>query len=103
MTIKCNECGKFLFETETDSTGVAGAQAQDKGFIYKNACLFSDKYTSLFFCNKECCKSFYNREIPKDEESSKILEEMKDKIPEYAAEASKQIETLLTRLKNRKL
>jgi hypothetical protein len=102
MTIKCNECGKFLFETETDSTGAAGAQAQDKGFIYKNAFLFSDKYTSLFFCKKECCKSFYNREIPKDEEVSKALKEMRDEIPEYAAELSKQIETLLTRLKSNK-
>jgi hypothetical protein len=99
MKIKCKECGKFLFETETDSTGAAGAQAQDKGFIYKNACLFSGKYTSLFFCKEECFKSFYDREIPKNEKVSKTLKEMKDKIPEYAAEVSQQMETLSKRLK----
>jgi hypothetical protein len=102
MTIKCNECGKLLFETETNSTGAAGAQAQDKGFIYKNACLFSNKYTSLFFCNKECSKSFYDREIPKNEKVSGVLKEMRAEIPKYAAEVSQQMEVLLKTLNNKK-
>jgi hypothetical protein len=99
--IKCNECSKFLFETDAENNGVAGVQAEKKGFIYKNACLFSDKYTSLFFCTKECYKSFYDREIPKNDGISKELKDMKAKIPEYAAEAAKQIAMLLDKIKQK--
>jgi hypothetical protein len=93
-TIKCNECGKVLFQTETDNDIAAGVQAQDKGFIYKNACLFSDKYTSLFFCKKECYKSFYAREIQKDEAISNVLKEMRAEIPEMAKEIAGKIAKL---------
>jgi hypothetical protein len=95
MKIKCNECGAFLFDTDTESLGAAGVQAQEKGFIYKNACLFSAKYTSLFFCSNECGKSFYHREIPKDEDVSATLKDMREKVPEYAADLSKKLAALV--------
>ncbi|MDR2085806.1 MAG: hypothetical protein LBP72_01395 [Dysgonamonadaceae bacterium] len=102
-TIKCNECGKILFETESESNGAAGAEAQEKGFIYKNACLFSDKYSSLFFCKEECFKSFYDREIPKNKTVSKILKEMKNEIPDMAKEVAKGLSELTEVLKKYKV
>ena len=79
MKVKCNECNKFLFEIEDGTNpGSIGAVCQDKGFVYKNAFLYSDKYSSLFFCNHECGKSFYNKHIPKNQEVTQQLNELKD-------------------------
>jgi hypothetical protein len=94
--INCDECGKFLFETDKESNGAAGAQAQDKGFTYKNACLFSDKYSSLFFCDNVCSKSFYNKNIPKNAEMSKKIEGLKKDIPRMADETCKRMDRICT-------
>jgi len=84
--INCDECGKFLFETEKENNGAAGVQAQDNGFVYKNACLFSDKYSSLFFCNHDCGKAFYAKNIKKDEVVTQKLNEFKADIPRMTTE-----------------
>jgi hypothetical protein len=82
--IKCDECGKFLFETNDTSNGVIGCRAEEKGFVYKNACLFSKEYSSLYFCNTGCAKEFYRKNIPTDEKMNHVLKEMRDDIPRMA-------------------
>lgn len=82
--IVCNECGKFLFKTERENAGAIGAEAQAKGFVYKNACLFSDKYSSLYFCDHGCGKAFYQKNIPRDQQVTKALDEIKKDIPRMA-------------------
>lgn len=87
MEVKCNECNKFLFEIEDGTNlGYIGAVCQHKGFVYKNAVLFSDKYSSLFFCAKDCAKSFYDKHIPKNEEMTKKINEFKADIPKMTKE-----------------
>lgn len=96
--IKCNECGKVLFTTERESNGAAGAEAQNLGFIYKNACLFSDKYSSLFFCNHEHGKAFYQKNIPSNPQITKALNEIKKDIPQMAKEVSQKMADLCEKL-----
>lgn len=84
--IDCSECGKFLFETDKQSDGAAGAQAQSKGFIFKMPILFTEKYSALFFCDHTCGKTFYDKNIPKNEEVSKLIEDMKKEIPRMVKE-----------------
>jgi len=98
MNVVCNECGKFLFETKQINLGGVGFEAQQKGFVYKNAVLFSDKYRSLFFCNHECRKAFYDKNIPKNEKVSAALEDLKKDIPEMAKDVSKKMANLVNAL-----
>lgn len=84
--INCNECGSFLFETENESDGAAGAEAQSKGFVFKMPFLFTDKFTSLFFCDHNCGKAFYSKNIPKNDDASKIIESLKADIPKMSKE-----------------
>lgn len=93
--IHCNECNRFLFSTSTEAWGAIGCEAQNKGFIFKIPILFTDKYERLFFCCKECQKSFYDKNIPKNEEISKTLSDMKSQIPEMAKQVSSKMAELV--------
>lgn len=97
--IKCDECGRVLFTTERKNNGAAGAEAQSKGFVYRNACLYSNKYSSLFFCNHECGKAFYAKNIPRDPQVTKALNEVKKDIPRIAKEVSDKMAKLSEKLK----
>lgn len=102
--INCDECAKHLCDVPKDtSLGAAGAIIQGKGFVYKNAALFSTEYSSLYFCSKECTKSFYNKHIPKNKQVSDVLAEMKSEIPEMAKDVSGKMATLMDALKINKL
>lgn len=97
--IVCDECGKFLFKTERENAGAIGAEAQAKGFVYKNACLFSDKYSSLYFCNHECAKTFYGKNIPSNPAVTQALNEMREEIPQMAKEVSEGLARFASKLK----
>lgn len=102
--INCDECTKHLCEVPKDtSLGAAGAIVEDKGFVYKNAALFSTEYSSLYFCSKECAKSFYEKHIPKNKKISDALAEIKSEIPEMARDVSNKMATLMDALKLNKL
>ena len=81
--ICCNECGKFLFETDK-SGGTAGAIATEKGFLFKMPFLFTKEYDYLFFCSEDCGKLFFKKNIPDNPESRRRLDEIRAKIPGYA-------------------
>jgi len=81
----CDECKKLLFISEKNSLGATGAEAQSLGFVYKNACLFSDMHSSLFFCDHVCAKDFYKANIKPNPEMTKTIEEMKARVPEMVA------------------
>lgn len=101
-TIKCNECDTFLFETNKENNGAIGAEAQERGFVYKNACLYSDKYSSLFFCNDLCGHSFYRKNIPRNQEMDKIIEDTRKDIPKMAKEVGEKMSQLIERINKRK-
>lgn len=98
INIHCNECGSFLFSTSTQAWGAIGCEAQDEGFIYKIPALFTDKYEHLFFCTKDCQKAFYDKNIPKNEEVSKALADMKSRIPDMSKEVSNKMSELVNKL-----
>ena len=92
--VVCNECGKTLFETESIKPVQIGIQCQDKGFIYKNACLFSEKYTSLYFCDDTCAKLFYSKNIKRNPEITKVIDQLKSEIPQMAKDCCKGLDKL---------
>lgn len=96
--VRCDECDKLLFNTKETRKGAVGVIAQQKGYIYKNACLFSEKYSSLFFCNHECGKSFYQKNIKPNKEVSNALSELKKDIPQMAKEVTSKMDTLVKHL-----
>lgn len=96
MEVRCDECGKVLFLTSKTSKGEIGCIAQQKGFVYKNAVLFSEDYTSLYFCNNKCAKDFYQKNIPRNPEVTKMLDEAKRNI----AQSSKEISIKMAGLTN---
>lgn len=97
-TIKCNECDTLLFETNKENNGAIGAEAQERGFVYKNACLYSDKHSSLFFCNHTCSRSFYRKNIPRNPEMDKIIEDTRKDIPKMAKEVGEKMSQLMERI-----
>ena len=48
----CEECGKHLFDSEKEG-GAAGAETQQKGFVFKMPILFGIEGCH-FFCSKDC-------------------------------------------------
>lgn len=92
--IHCNECGRLLFETEKESNGAAGSEAQNKGFVFKMPFLFTDKYGCLFFCDQVCSKSFYGKNIPKNPEVTAKIAEIKADIPRMATEVCNRVAEL---------
>lgn len=102
MKVFCNQCNKFLFSTLLTHKGSIGVEAQNHGFVYKNASLFSQKYSSLYFCNKECCKIFYNKNIPKNDNVSNAIKKLKDEIPEMAKECCKGLDRIQSLMKKNK-
>lgn len=100
--IFCDECEKYLFMSRTCSLGASGAEAQQLGFVYKNACLFSDTYSSLFFCSHTCAKAFYARNIPGDPKMTAAIEEMKADIPKMTKEICEGLARIQKAFKDRK-
>lgn len=94
MEINCNQCGKFLAEESGGSLGEIAAKLPEEVYV-KNAALFSTKYTWLFFCSKHCAKLFYEANIPRDEETTRIIEKMKAEIPEKSKEIAKKMASLI--------
>lgn len=92
--IHCAECKKYLFSTD-ESDGSAGSKAQRLGFIFKMPFLYTTKYSCLFFCCKECQKKFYDKNIPKDPEVDKKLEEFRKKIPEMSKDLSERVNAIV--------
>lgn len=89
------ECGKHLFDTDLKSLGAIGAETQQRGHVYKIASLFSDTYNSLFFCDGECAKTFYQKHIPSNPEVTAKIEAIKKDIPKMAKEVSDKIAKLV--------
>jgi hypothetical protein len=95
MKILCDQCKKFLFEwEETKSMGTAGAEAQRLGFVFKMPFLFTDKYTTLFFCSKECSRKFYKDNIPVSPEATKELLAFKKDIPKLSKDVANKLDML---------
>lgn len=102
MDIICNQCGKFLFSTEKKSIGASGAEAQERGFIFKMPFLFTDKYDALFFCDRKCGSKFYKLNIPKNPEATKKLKELQRNIPKLVKETADELskfQKLLVKIK----
>ena len=61
----CEECGKHLFDSEKEG-GAAGAEAQQKGFVFKVPILFGieDRH---FFCSKDCWNKWLNSHTTEQE------------------------------------
>lgn len=100
--VLCNECGKYLFSTEKESAGAIGAEAQQNGFVYKNAALFSVDYSSLYFCDHECGKAFYKKNIPPKAEMTKTINDLKKEIPRMASDCSKGIARMIDAINQHK-
>ena len=105
MKIHCDCCGKFLFNSKTDSMGAAGAEAQRLGFIYKMPGVFyhTDKL-SVIFCGKECCKRWFKENVSQEtsEAAKPQLEAMRKRMKKAADEFPKHLDNFLGVIKHAK-
>lgn len=96
--IFCNQCGKII--CEADPKVHIGFQVENAGGIYKIPILFNGSADPLYFCTKPCQKKYYDLNVPKNEESSKLIAEMKAKIPEMTEQTvneMKRVHQVLTK------
>jgi len=61
----CEECGKHLFDSKKEG-GAAGAEAQQKGFVFKMPFLFGIEGCH-FFCSKDCWNKWLNSHTTEQE------------------------------------
>jgi hypothetical protein len=80
MIVKCDYCGKELFETDEKRRGVIASIAMRKRFIAKNYIAFGNPGFRIFCC-VECKNSWFSENIPKDKvkQGEKFVKELSDK------------------------
>lgn len=64
--VKCDNCCRKLFNTNRTSLG---AEATNKGFVAKMP-MFYGVGEFKIFCDKECCKSWFQSNISKEDRNS---------------------------------
>lgn len=101
MEINCNKCNSHLFTTSQEDMVQVGIEAMGKGFVYKNAILFTGVDTKLFFCNKACSKEYYSLKIPKDEGINEVLEGLRKSIPDMSKEICNKMDVLTKALRKK--
>ena len=65
MIIKCDYCGKELFETDKEKMGVIASDATRRGYVTKMPIFFGVPKFKIFCC-KECKDKWFDENIPKD-------------------------------------
>lgn len=101
MKIICAECSKLLFEHSNDDCS-AVFKAKELGYIFKNPILFTGKSESLYFCNEAHKNQYFAKNIPKDENVSKMIEDMKADIPNASQQIAEKMDSLLKLFKSKK-
>lgn len=64
--VKCDNCGRKLFNTNRTSLGAIAGEATTKGFVAKIP-MFYGVGKFKIFCDKECCKSWFQSNISKED------------------------------------
>ena len=64
--VKCDNCGRKLFNTNRTSLGAIAAEATTKGFVAKMPMFYGVGQFKIF-CDKECCKSWFQSNISKED------------------------------------
>lgn len=66
MIVKCDYCGKELFETDKEKKmGVIASDARRRGWVVKMPIFFGVPKFKIFCC-KECKDKWFDKNIPKD-------------------------------------
>lgn len=80
MIIKCDYCGKKLFETNEKNRGAIASDAMRRGWVAKMPIFFGIPEFKIF-CRKECKDKWFDKNIPKEkiQEGRKVCEELSDK------------------------
>lgn len=101
MKIVCNCCEAHLFDTNEQDGVLIGIEAQSKGFVYKNAILFTGVDTKLMFCNTICKDKYYKAYIPKNQDISDMLSDMRKEIPDISKQICTRMANLVKDIKQR--
>lgn len=80
MIVKCDYCGKELFETDKEKIGVIASDATRRGYVTKMPIFFGVPKFKIFCC-KECKDKWFDENIPKDKmkEGRESVEKLKQK------------------------
>jgi len=100
LTVKCNQCKKVICEADRECH--IGFQVEEAGGVYKLPFLFNSSSDPLYFCSKPCKEVYYEANIPKNEVVTKTLNELKEEIPQMAADTIKAATSFLNTLKSKK-
>lgn len=104
--IHCEECGKYMFSTEKTG-GTAGAEATNRGFVYKIPFLYGIKDGGHFFCCKECFGKWLKARTTQEQrdkgnaDHAKLKQSMEESKPELLA-GIQRIQSAFEKLKKRK-
>ena len=99
--VYCDQCGKFLFETELpeDNRGGIASRATTKGFIAKLPFLYGIN-TFKLFCSKECNNLWMDSHISPDkkETGDKALKAIKEGI--YIDKCQRDLQEGVSKIEN---
>lgn len=77
IRVKCDYCGNYLFSAYRENLGAVAAEANSRKFVVKMPIFFGVPCFKVF-CNKECCKRWFDENIDPEtkEKGKKEVEEL---------------------------
>ena len=78
----CDYCGKVLFKTNQKGNGHIAFQAKERGFVIKHTLFYGDAEFKIF-CDKECCRKWFDENVPVEkrdkgkQEAEKFIQDIK--------------------------
>ena len=99
MIVKCDYCGKELFETDKEKMGVIASDATRRGYITKMPIFFGVPEFKIFCC-KECKDKWFDENISEDkvQRGNAIVKELSNKL--HSEEFQQSVIKGLQRLQN---
>lgn len=85
--VNCDQCGRFLFETELENRCAIASEAKNKGYVVKLPILYGISENFKIFCCSECHKSWFVKNVTPEqkERGDKFFKDLKKEMtsPEF--------------------
>ena len=95
MKVCCEQCGKFLLDSDKDNKGAIAAQVQRAGYVSKLPILFGVTDGFHFFCSKGCWSEWFKTHCKHTKEGDEVLERMKAEMPQAVEDCAKGVQIII--------
>ena len=95
MRVHCEQCGKYLLDSYTESKGATAARVQSAGFVSKMPILFGVTDGFHFFCSKECWNEWFKVHCKHTKEGDEVLARMREEMPKAIENCAKGVQRLI--------